>query len=303
MTHRIAFLVSAGLLVQGCVINNDKWPRPRDLSQTWMVDRTRILGVRADPPEIAPGQRAEMSALIVQAPGEEEPLGVLWLACEDGGAGCATDLGALDLENVDLAQAQELGVIGFEPGLAPMYTAPTDVLDDLDERERREGLNVQVQLTAIPLDDLGETTGEIDFNALEVGFKRLVVSEATTPNNNPVLEAFTVDGLILPPEAEVIQVEAGQVYDLGIALSEFGGREVYEFLNSDGVVEERTEEPYAAWFSTGGTLNETITLWPFMEASWVAPEEGESGTWFSVVRDRRGGMSWWLQDWEVVPEP
>ena len=34
----------ACLLLTGCVLNSDKYPRPRDLAPNWLVDRTRLLG-------------------------------------------------------------------------------------------------------------------------------------------------------------------------------------------------------------------------------------------------------------------
>ena len=91
---------------------------------------------------------------------------------------------------------------------------------------------------------------------------------------------------------------------------QIGARERYQYVNSDGAVEDRVEEPYASWFvagtdpdgagDPGGELLETVTLWPYMDASWLSPaERGASGTWFAVVRDRRGGMAWWSQEWVV----
>ena len=66
----------------------------------------------------------------------------------------------------------------------------------------------------------------------------------------------------------------------------------------DGVEEERTEEPYATFNTTSGEVFGSITLWPYMQAGFVAPEEpGTEGQWIVVLRDRRGGMGWWVQDW------
>ena len=296
-------LVATLVLLPSCVINSDKYLRPRDLAPPWHVDRTRILGVRATPAEIAPGQRATFEALIGTAHGEDPDLGLLWLACPEEGAGCTTDLGGIDLETASPDQLAEIGFIGFEPGLPPAYTAPADLLDDLSDDDRLEGLSILVQLTAFPIEQLDdpEALEALDFNLIEAGYKRLVVSEATTPNNNPVLATFLVDGLPVPLDAEVVVVTPEQGYDLGIVLDDAAGRETYEFVNSDGVLEERIEEPYATWYSTGGEVLEPVTLWPYMEATWTAPaESGAEGTWFTVVRDRRGGMSWWTQPWRVL---
>lgn len=294
------------LLSSACVINGDRWPRPRDLDPSWLVNRTRILGIRAVPPEIAPGRRAAMEALLVQPPGSEEDLVRLWIACADGDVGCATgELADVDLENPDLAALQKLGFIGFQLGIpgepAPMYTAPDDLLSGLEEADRLEGLNVTVQLTAFPADQLDAKNAqdEIDFNVVEAGYKRLVVSEARTPNNNPVLSGISVETEGGPP-ADLVEVAAGTTVRLELGLEETT-IETYEFVNSSGDVEERVEEPYVTWFATDGEVLEPFNLWPFFSSDWTAPDEvGAQGTWYAVVRDRRGGMAWSERSWITV---
>ena len=295
-------------LATSCVIGNDKYPRPRDLSPTWLVDRTRVLSVVAEPPEIRPGERATFSALLA-TPDADQPedggLSKLWLACPvddaGNGFGCVVDFDSLDIEELGPDELAELGFIGFEPGLPPAYTAPADLLDDLDEEERVEGSYVNVQLTALPDELLAGTSSdapELDFNEVEVAYKRLVVSEARTPNHNPSIATFVVDRLEVPADA-VVQVDPKQEYDLGIQLPD-GTRELYEFVTSSGEVEERVEEPYASWYSTGGEVQEEVTLYPYLESTWASPEtSGEEGTWYVVLRDRRGGMAWWTQRWVV----
>lgn len=297
------------LLLAGCVIGSEKYPRPRDLSPTWLVDRTRVLAIAAEPPEIRPGERATFSALLAGPDLDADPLVQVWFACpvddEGNGFGCVPDLGALDLDS-DPEALFDAGFIGTVPGLPPTYTAPGDLLAGLDEAARAEGRYVNTQVTAVPerlLTGLGEATGtatlpDVDFQDIEVAYKRLVVSEALTPNHNPTLEAFLVDRVEIAPGA-VVEVDAGQRYDLGLRLPD-GAREVYVFVNGDGEAEERVEEPYAAWYSTGGEVLEEVTLHPYLESTWEAPADaGEEGTWFVVLRDRRGGMVWHTQGWRV----
>jgi len=293
-------LVVAALLT-GCVINGEKHIRPRDLDASTLVNRTRILGIRALPAEIRPGERAAFEALIGTAEGEAPELGSVWIACPEGDDfGCATDLGDLNLDNATPEDLAAIGFIGFEPGLPPAYAAPNDLLDDISAADRLEGRSVLVQLSLFPLELLEEGVEEIDFNAVEGAYKRLVVSEATTPNDNPGLSAFLVDRFAVVPGISAVHVEPKQSYDLGILLQDVSGREVYEFVNSSGELEERVEEPYASWYATSGEVLEPVTLWPFMESTWRAPAEaGTKGTWYVVIRDRRGGMSWWTQDFVV----
>jgi len=299
----------AVLMAQGCVIGSEKYPRPRDLNPTSLVDRTRVLSVVAEPPEMRPGERATFRALVA-TPGADTPedggLTKLWLACPvddaGNGFGCVVDFDNLDIEELGPAELAELGFIGFEPGLPPAYTAPDDLLDGLEEEERLEGRYVNVQVTALP-DELLETTGTgaapaLDFNEVEVAYKRLVVSEALTPNQNPSIRTFTVDRVEVGAET-LVEVDAEQSYELGVLLPD-GAREAYVFVNSDGEEEQRVEEPYVAWYATAGDMTEEVTLYPYLEATWVAPaESGETGTWYAVLRDRRGGQAFWVQRYIV----
>jgi hypothetical protein len=151
-------------------------------------------------------------------------------------------------------------------------------------------------VTALPSTTLEDPPDDLDFNEIEIGYKRLVVSEATTPNQNPAIFEFVVDRLTVLPDT-LVHVEPEQAYELGVILEE-NLVETYEYLTRDGVVEKRREEPYASWYTTDGEMLEPITLYPYTEATWRAPKKsGVSGLWYAVVRDRRGGMTWYVQEW------
>ncbi len=287
-------------LLGGCVINSEKWPRPRDLAPAWLVDRPRLLALQAEPPEARPGDVVTFSALLAQPPGAEEDLVTVWLACPLGeDVGCATDLGEVGTTTDPYALA-DLGVIGFEPGLPPVYVVPLDLLDELSPEARIEGLQVLVQSTSLPAELLEdpEALEDLDFSVVEAGYKRLVVSEALTPNHNPRVGGYTVDGEVVP-EGAVVHLDPGQVYEVGVQLPE-DAVEDYVFVNSEGIEEQRVEEPYVAWFASGGDLLESVTLFPYLEASWTSPAApGATGAWYAVLRDRRGGMAWKVQEWVV----
>jgi hypothetical protein len=277
-----------------------------------------VLAVQAEPPEIRPGETSTFEALVV---GGEGTPSILWLACppeDDGGIGfgCALDPDAFS-EDATVDDLIAAGVLLF-----PEYTAEDDALAELTDDESLEGLYVTIQVTAFP-GTTGEQTEDFDFNEVEAAYKRLVISEALTPNNNPRLTQFTVDGFDAPPQATVM-VTPGQQYELAAYLPEEDVEE-YEFVNRDNVLETRLEEPYVSWYTTGGTILEEVTLYPFLDSTWLAPppcdlplppggplrpapelpedcvEAGAplSGTWWAVVRDRRGGMSWIERQWEA----
>jgi len=300
--HR-PLLAAAALSVAGCPIGNNKFPKPADLSPAWRIDKLRVLGVRADPPEARPGERVTFEALIIDP--QQESGGVVWIACppaEDGGTGFGCGLSG----DLDFAAGSDQGIIGFQPGLDPSYTPPADILDDLEEEDRAEGTYQLIQLAVIPdgvLDDgfgSGDFGADIDFNQVEVGYKRLVVSEARTPNRNPEVGGFSVDGWSVAADA-VIEVDPGETYDLGLYLPATA-IERYVFEQGDGTLEIRREEPFVTWYASGGALLETETLFPYLDVTWTAPEtdaEVTAGSWWAVVRDRRGGMAWAEQRWRL----
>lgn len=267
----------------GCVLNSEKYTRPRDLEQPWQILKPRLLAVSAEPAEPRPGETVTFEALLADPTGEVQ--NVLWVACPALDAG-GTGFGCVGGEEPEL--------IGLQPLSDPVYTTPADLLDGLGDTERREGRYVLVQVTGfgeLDLTDPDLDFTDVDFNDVEAGYKRVVVSEATTPNHNPRLLGFTVDGFVVLP-GQVIEVDPGQAYDIGATYDD-DTIERYEFLSSDGVLEQRVEEPYVSWYATAGTVVEPATLHPFLESTWRAPDDsGIEGTIWAVARDRRGGMAW-----------
>lgn len=281
----------------GCVINGDKYPRPRDLSPESLVDRPRILAIKAEPPELQPGENAAISALLADP--NEDIENTLWVTCsaeEATSFGCAIDTSDIDFSTASPEELEEAGVIGFEPFLAPSFSAAPDALDDLDPSDRAEGTYALVQAFAFP--DMDEMSESFDFNTIESGFKRVVISEATTPNNNPRIEQWTINGDTVAT-TDPISVSPSESLELGIVISP-DSIEDYEYENSSGIIEQRTEEPYARWYGTAGSIDEEITLYPYLTASVRAPDSpGTLGTWWAVVRDRRGGITWLSQNFIV----
>ena len=289
------------LLLLGCEINQ--------LARPTLVDRARILGVASEPAEPAPGDQVTLTSLAVDP---EQGIGaVTWFGCvleESDGFGCSLDsarleeLFAMDLETMTpeeqadwFEQVQAAGFIGVEPDLPPSFTVPTDLLDGLSAEEAIEGKNYLFTLSALPgegnLDALDlEAQGESE---AETGLKRMPVSLNPNPNQNPVIASLVLDESYELQDQDTLRVQAGQTYSFVMTLTE-DSVESYTFVNSDGVSEDRIEQPYVSFYASGGEFFQEISLYPYLEARWTAPvdpETSEHNIWL-VLRDRRGGMTW-----------
>lgn len=280
------------------------------LSQPWQLDRLRVLAIQAEPAEPRPGDTVSFTSLVY-APAGVEVAGAVWFAClpqEADDFGCELDGSLLEeLEGADpdsmseeellalYQEAQEAGLIGFEPGLPPSWEAPAEALEGLEGTELLEGRSAVVNLTVFPAQAEGGSDPSTD---IEVVYKRLPVSEAVTPNHNPELTGFRVNGVGVESGGRLV-VDPRYRYELEPLLTD-DSVETYEYVNEEGEVEERTEEPYFSWYTEAGSFDQEYSLHPYSEALWTpgeawltgsAPEGGEVRI-LAVVRDRRGGMAW-----------
>lgn len=70
-----------------------------DFAPYTLVDKLRVLGVRAEPPMLRPGERASLKALVVDPRDRSRKVGVIWIAC---------DPDPLSLESVRCARFETL---------------------------------------------------------------------------------------------------------------------------------------------------------------------------------------------------
>lgn len=285
------------LLLPACVIQSERFPRPRDLDPTWLVDRPRLLAIQAEPPDVLPGQTTRLRALFVDPDNTLDV--VLWIGCSDDETtnfGCAFDPSALgpDATPQELADA---GVFGIEPGLPPVLTLPDDYLDGLDPRLSERGRPYTATAIGLPAAD-DQAEDDLDFNALRVGFKRVMVSTREPPNQNPGIDGWRIQGEPLPHDTTVL-VAAGGTYEIDVDLSD-DAIESYTYLNIDDEREDRVEEPFAEWYASGGVIERDSTIHPFLFSRWRAPRAPDvQGSWWIVVKDRRGGLTWSEQRWRT----
>ena len=257
------------------------------LSSSWQIDRLRILAVRAEPAEPAPGELVTFESLTVHP--DNDDLITVWFAClleASSSYGCE-GLGDTADTGADVPE----GLIGYEPDWPPTYVPDESALEGLTDEQRVEGRNILLTLAAF------ENGEEIDFEdeSAELATKRIPVSENPDPNKNPNIAGLQIDGVELP-EGGVLEVDAKRTYTFTPVLAD-DAVQTYSYTTTDGVTEERVEEPYFTFFADGGALGDSSTLYPYSDFDWTAPDAatGEQIRIWAIVRDRRGGMGWWTQ--------
>lgn len=272
-----------------------------DFSQEWELDRLRLLGVRADPAEPRPGDVVTFSSLAYVPEGAE--WSALWIACLVGSdQGCSIDPALLErLEQIDTMTDQELvqlvadlqaaGLIGIQPGFDPIWPIPADAMDGLTEAQQQEGLTATIQVSLATKADQ------------ELVLKSIPVSMAATPNQNP-----DVLGMMVGDVPAVIGREIPVVGGRPLLLvANATAPESYQYITTEGEVEERTESFSWRWYMDGGDLADTTELEPELESTagsrswlyWYPPKKAGVYRVDTVVLDGRGGMDWWSVNFRV----
>lgn len=266
-------------------------------TQEWLVDRTRILAVRADPPEAAPGSTVALSALVVDPAGDPA---VAWIVCAvpidcpDYAAVqglAATDTSTMTAEELAAWQleAAAAGFLGFGVALSPTMIVmgggppPGDsgAPDTGDTGSAPTSSDMTLVLDAIPV---GKELADVtlgDPEATELATKSVTVGTSDPPNQNPTVDTLTVDG------DSAATVGRGDVVPLNVTLAA-GSAEAYS--DDDGAAQ--TEEPTVSYYVSGGTLTQSSVSAEDAEVSWTAPESAGTVRVWAVVRDGRGGMAW-----------
>jgi hypothetical protein len=281
-------------------------------SKSIVID-LRMLGLRADPPEIvedfdpANPILPEVPPVTVTAlladPGADRRLGWRMVACPpdrmrrcDGGS----DTVAMG-EGVADDPEQE----GAVP-IAATLEATADLLIAAFEGDQNlgfGGLQVMVELSVWPEGAPDEAI---------VGAKMIIyaprIPAGRTANANPTMDAILVDEMDEWAEgAECREITTGTEIRLEPVEPE-GVRETYLLPTLDGGQRIITENLRYAWFATVGSFSAdqtggTIDFFgnpPPLHTRWTAPDEASDATLWLVQRDERGGTSWTQRCFAVV---
>lgn len=278
-----------------------------------LVDSLRILSIKAEPPEVNPGQGAALSMLYGDPTRVGQPSTIIWVGCEpdpkDLNRNACNDASILVKPSLITSYPEGLKLLGFGPKAT--YASTPQVFSTLapDDPVRRNGSIGQVIAIVVAEEVSVNATGpelEAIFKRIEnketptaIALTRVVVSEKAEKNQNPVIDTLTFDGALLPKGAR-LQVRAGQEVQLGVSVPE-SSRERYVEEQPTGDVQKQ-EVVVGAWYSSNGRFSqERFDVTSATPTTFYAPgsakfpedpvPEKRSGQLWLVVRDNRGAQA------------
>lgn len=280
-----------------------------------LVNDLRLIGISAEPADLRPGESARISALVLDPSRAPRPSTVLWLGCaadpfNQNRSPCADSAVLADPSNLTAGTGQlppGVSIIGFNDQVS--YTVPAGLFDVLGPDDpRRQSGTVGMVIAFAVAETVSPTAPPEELQALfervqrkevksVIALFRIAISETPVRNQNPVVDAVVVGGERWPSGAKVLVREREPVtLDLLAPEASF---ETWDATTPSGV-EPRTERILAAWYSTSGRFSETATaLREDVRTIFTAPgttqdpvPDKRTGTFYTVLRDTRGGQAW-----------
>jgi hypothetical protein len=264
-----------------------------DLPPASRVDKLRVLAVRAEPPEVNPGQSSTLDALAVPPPFTAEDAGAahlsyLWLACAEpptaqlptpcgvtaggnggpdafGGGGFSAPPGCDAQPDAPFCLIGDTPVVSFAPPADALAGADVAqwivtlvVADDTLGGATGCVLSAAQSGTGVPVNPAGAAS---DYDAVDhciIALKRLTVSRAAAPNHNPALRSFTLASASLPGGTATWPRSSGANQPLAAlrctSSDAMSGRcPTGSFAEVEA---DGTVEPlYVSWFVTAGSIS------------------------------------------------
>ncbi|MCU1278175.1 MAG: putative lipoprotein [bacterium] len=236
------------------------------------VSGLRVLAIKAEPPEVAPGQSSTVTALAVATDGAA--IAFAWSECDKAPLpGQAINR---DCFTTDLSMQSYLTNIGS--GATIDFLMPMVSATDLGEPDATGGVYVALRADAA-------TSQEASTSSY-----RLRLAGPSAPNRNPTLAGvFQGGGISELDAAQPPTVHAGDeltlrgVFSAGSAESySVAGRAVTELLT-------------IAWFATSGSFNSDVTgesTDTVLKLDKNLPPSGSAIDLWLVGRDERGGTDY-----------
>lgn len=279
------------------------------------VTGPRLLAVRAEPAEVAPGSRSALTALWVDERGDALTTGIEWWFCNErkplrelGPVSPRCAAGDAALEPIGLG----LAVNGAVPADACRLFGP-DVPESTAEEPA--GRPVDPDPTGGYYQPLRIATGAgpaVDRLRLACGLAGATLEQLVSyraryrMNVNPTIASLRViDGPELAPrERGANRVRRGERLALRVAWptcseASCAGAEPYVALDpATRTLADRREAMRVSWFATGGDFGDERTgrqegdTTTTSDNVWTAPDQSGTVTMWLVLRDSRGGAGW-----------
>ena len=256
------------LTVLACACSNS-FPSPS------YVQGLRVLGVKAEPPEVAPGGTTLFTVLAVDTTGS--PVEVSWLACTEPEL-----VGTGPVNPACFGASPEPYLVPLGSGLSFTATVPVVTPSTFGPPDASGGLYLPVVLHAT------SASGVVD---AEYGLR---LSQGEPANANPQLTGV----FVVPSTGNPVPVDEGTplVVHAGDAITlqaQFSATSAETYVGAPGQPAVLTEILSASWFATGGSFSEAVTGLPLPNTVWSAnqdlPAAGSTIDLWVVGRDNRGG--------------
>jgi hypothetical protein len=277
-----------------------------------LVDALRVLAITAEPPEVAPGESAQLDILQLDPSRPGGKTTVVWVGCEpdpiDFNRSACNDTTALLQPTAFATFPPGVRVLGF--GNRAGYASARTLFDELapEDPVRSNGtsgpvLGVVIGEEVKPTSndaELRELFGRIERQEIQtvMSLTRVTVTERGQKNHNPKLASLELDGAAVPKNAK-LQLRAGAKVSL-VPKAEEGSRETYSLILPSGI-SERSETLVVSWYSTSGRFDRArVDVTDGTPTTFIAPGSSEvredpvperrTGTVWLVMRDGRGGQ-------------
>lgn len=273
------------------------------------ISSLRTLGIRAEPPELAPGASAKLSTFSVDAADPERKNLTIWFACDPDASTSLSPVCASLSTFEDGSVLTNQG--GLPDGVRPLwatgdaipwreatYTAPILDLPANDPR-RVDGMLAYVVAITIAYEawrtdpsqiELAEILAKVQSGEIPSlwTLKRLPVREGDA-NQNPAVEGLDFGGKQIA-EGVIPKLPAGRIQTVTVRASP---PETYLFRDASGTMKSRDETLSMSWFTTRGEFESTRTRATERNQFNPGGAQDEPAGWlYAVIRDGRGGTNW-----------
>ncbi|HET9957625.1 MAG TPA: hypothetical protein VFQ61_24175 [Polyangiaceae bacterium] len=273
------------------------------------VTSFRVLAQQMDSPYAAPGETVHVTSLVADP--QSRPIHWAWAMCvnpiSSEVGGCMDKIQAdSEAKGSALLIAEGVGVDAVD------VTVPSDALSSLPESARSQAsvgvlsvacpgtLSIASGASELPFRCVETGTGrELGLHEFVVGVKRIVVRDRDR-NLNPSIARVTFDGMEWP-ETEVKRAaachETGNDFSCPDSLQHKIAAEPTPQSIETGVSEfsqDFSEQVVVQYYASEGTFENETRIASNPETKWAPrdPATGQDLTFWFVVRDNRGGVTW-----------